>query len=104
MFVSPLSARYLAAVLGGDSAVQWLLHTCWNFNPHQIERARELRAVICDARRAPALAVPLLLIEDRVPMIEGVEHLREPEGVLCENGELQRSHDLLDDIVEPRGL
>src|SRR5919197_3469247 len=79
-----------------------VLHSCWNCNAHQIERARELRAVISDAGGTPAFPVGPLLVDDRIPMVERVEPLRETEGVFRQNGELQRPYDLLDDVVEPR--
>ena len=37
-----------------------LLHPRRNFNPHQIERARQLRPEIGDAGRAPALPIGVL--------------------------------------------
>ena len=76
------------------------LHSIRNVDAHQIERARELRAHVGDAGGAPPLPIRALLVEDRVPMIERVEGLRQPERVLGQDREFERSDDLLDDLVE----
>ena len=55
-----------------------------------------------DAGGAPQPGVGLLLIEDRVPVIEAVEHLRQTERVFREHREFQRPNDLLDDFIEAR--
>src|SRR5207248_1517998 len=79
-----------------------VLHPGRDFNPHQVERARELAPEIRDARRTPELSIRAFFLEDRVAMIERVEHLREAEGVLRQGRELQRLHNLFDDLVESR--
>ena len=83
-----------------DGPAVILLHPRRNRNPHQIERARELRAEIGDARRAPALPLDAFFVEDRGAVIERVEQLREAKRVLRQDGELQRSHHLFDNLVE----
>ena len=80
------------------------LHPGRNVDPHQIEGAGELRSEVRDARSAPPAARSVLLVEDRIPMVERVEQLREPERVLREDGEFERADRLLDDLVEPRGF
>ena len=42
-----------------------------------------------------------LLVQNRRLVIEAIERLREAERVLGQHRELQRAHDLLDDLVEP---
>jgi len=54
-----------------------------------------------DGRRTPDPGVRVLLVQDWVAMVEGVERLRQAEGVLGHDRELQRAHRLVDDLVEP---
>src|ERR1700726_2458892 len=77
-----------------------LLHTLWNRNPHQIQRPCELCTNMRHARRPPSFPARALFVENRVPMIEGVEQLREPKCVLGQHRELERSHHLIDDVIQ----
>ena len=51
---------------------------------------------------APAFQLRALLAENRVAVVEGVEHLGEAERVLRQAGELERPHHLIDHVVQPR--
>jgi hypothetical protein len=53
-----------------------------------------------DAAGPPEPPVGPFLGEDRIAMIETVEHLRETKRVLRQPRELQRADDLIDDLVE----
>ena len=67
-------------------------------------RARQLRPEVRNPGRAPPFPLDLFLAENLVPMIERIEHLREPEGILRQDREFERSHDLIHHFVEPRRL
>src|SRR5262245_10189682 len=81
-----------------------MLHSRRHVNPHQIERARELAPHVRDAGCAPPLSIEILFPQDRRAMVERIEQLREPEGVLRQHRKLERPHHLFDDIVEARCL
>ena len=57
-----------------------------------------------DASGAPEPGVGLLLIEDRVTVIEAVEHLRKTKRVLRQHRKFQGPDHLLDDFVQARGF
>ena len=70
-------------------------HSIRDVYAHQIERARELRAHVGHAGGAPPLPIRVFFAQDRIPMVERVERLRQPEGVFGQTRELQRSDDLI---------
>ena len=71
---------------------------------HQLERLRQLRAVVGDRGGAPESARLALLVEDRIAVVEAVERLRQAERVFGDDRQLQRANRLVDDLVEPRGF
>jgi hypothetical protein len=71
--------------------------------PMRSSAASAARARTPRRRRARA-GRRLLLVEDRIPVIEAVEHLCEPERVFREYGEFQCPNDLLDDFIEDARL
>ena len=54
----------------GDAIV---LHPTGDFNAHQLERPGQLVPEVRHAGRAPAFAGAVLLVQDRIPVIERVE-------------------------------
>jgi hypothetical protein len=65
-----------------------LLHPRGDCNPHQIERLRELRPDVGHAGGPPSSSLGPFLVENLVLVVEGVEFLRQAEGVLRQQGEL----------------
>src|SRR5438067_11624210 len=78
------------------------LHSRRNFHSHQLQRGCELVPQVDDRRCAPPADVVALLVQDLRAVIERVERPGERERVLGEYRELERSNDLLDDLVEAR--